>query len=144
MSNEITITSKNATPMAKDRSPRLGQWYWVKEQGNEEPWFGCIMKIGSNFVELHSPYSNNGYSYTRVHFDDFFKYLSEEENPKQVLKEKIEYWQQESKRLLLCVQNLVSRLGLNQRQVSAENPEEMSTSLVVVSGKEDLGSYKKD
>lgn len=55
----------------------LGQWYWVQstervkdtETGKyrEEPyeWLGCVMHLGSNYVELHSPHSAHGYSTAR-------------------------------------------------------------------------------
>ncbi|HFL2744740.1 TPA: hypothetical protein ACG1SX_006986, partial [Pseudomonas aeruginosa] len=36
--------------------PRITEWYWVC--GKEDPddrWLGCVVQVGSNFVELRGP-----------------------------------------------------------------------------------------
>jgi len=158
MSNDlIPKQSKNTTTMPKSE-PKLGQWYWITDTRSNykkyrEPeeetyeWFGCIMKIGSNFVEIHSPHSDHGgYNKTRIHFDDFYKLLRLEENPEQVIKDNILHWQTESHKLLNDVRELTLRLGLNPKNFieSSTIQEESSTSLMVVSGKENINTYKKD
>jgi hypothetical protein len=144
----VKSLKKNTTILPKDNQPKLGQWYWVNN-GEEEIWLGCAMKIGSNFIELHTPHSNkSGYSYDRIHMDDFHTKLTLEENPESVIKGKIDYWQAESSRLLKETRDLVLRLGLNPRHYLPESgqhaPEEPTTALVAISGKDNVETYKKD
>ena len=66
----------------------VGQWHWIKidksESEPESELLVCVMKIGSNFVEVRTPSSERGYSEWRVHFnlERFIKmgYLSQDEN----------------------------------------------------------------
>ena len=63
-----------------DLLPHMGDWYWVKEtqgwdsgdrkKGDTWEWLGCVMQVGSNFVELHSPHGERGYKTQRVHLDN--------------------------------------------------------------------------
>lgn len=146
MGKDLTVKNRNTTPLSK-AEPQLGEWYWVKQDSETDPWLGCIMKIGSNFVELHAPHSDHGgYNYERIHFDEFHLRLIKEEDPGSIIKEKIEYWQYESKRLLREVRDLTMRLGLNPRHYLTDTNEEAQnpTALMVISGREDINAYKKD
>ena len=59
----------------------LGQWYWVKnDDPSKEARLMCVMEIGSNYVQLQTPESRGGYSYDRVHRDDFDEKLAIEPN----------------------------------------------------------------
>jgi hypothetical protein len=150
--------TKDTEIITKDDQPRLGQWYWVpgihrtygkndKTKEEKYEWLGCVMKIGSNFIELHSPHSDHhGYREERVHLDDLLS-IRLEENPQQVIKENIDHWQHESRNLLNDIRNLVARLGLDPRHYlgcSIKNEESNSTALMVVSGHENIDTYKKE
>lgn len=161
MDNELVVKkSANAVPLPKSE-PKLGEWYWITEtarwdgdnglkEGEQYKWFGCIMKIGSNFIELHSPHSERGgYSETRIHFDEFYTRLTKEENPELVIKGKISHWQHESRKLLADVRELVLRLGLNPKNyltgdVDVVDEVQNSAALVVISGQQNIDAYKKD
>jgi len=137
----------------------LGQWFWITEEDAHkvniaradfaaaDEWLGCVMKIGSNFVEFHSPHSNTcGYSYTRVHFDDLESTCRFEPNHEQVISAQILHHQQESANLLEEVRQLSMRLGLDPTKfIAGTQPAETtenSTALAVVSNQDDINVYK--
>jgi len=162
MENDLITTKlpNNSTTTIPKFEPKLGQWYWIAEtcrwdgefqknlkKGDTYEWFGCIMKIGSNFVELHSPHTNHGgYNETRIHFDNFHAKLRLEKDPESVIKDQILYWQTESRKLLNDVRDLTARLGLNPKNFieSSQVQQEGSTALMVVSGTENINIYKQD
>lgn len=158
MKNNLVVKSTKKTTTIPRLEPKLGQWYWVTEvckwngqrdgmkKGDVWEWFGCVMKIGSNFVELHSPHSNKiGYTTERIHIDEFETRLRLEEDPKTIISNKILHWQTQVQMLLKEVKNLTLRLGLNPKLfIDNSNQKESSTSLVVISGKENIEEYKKE
>ena len=139
--------------------PRLGEWYWVtekvrwdgelkgKKKGDKYRWLGCVMKIGSNFLELHTPHSqNNGYSHTRVHFDDFFEQLELVPNASEVIQGKIGFYQAESNRLIEEVKGVAARLGLNPKHFlsgpAEADVDPHTTALATISGTADVKAYE--
>lgn len=149
--------NKTTTIINEEQQPKLGQWYWVTEtcewdnqikglkKGDEYTWLGCVMKIGSNFIELHTPHSKDGYSHSRIHIDEFWTRLRLEDNADAAIQQKIIYYQQESNRLLKEVNDLSTSLGLKSIiAIEGQKPsEETSTNaLVVMSEKVDVNKYK--
>lgn len=134
----------------------LGQWYWVTSTESEYvgkkrverkfEWLGCIMRIGSNHVQLESPHSASGYHSTRVHFDNFWTTLRAEPNAEAVIRAKVEHYQAESTRLLGEVQALTARLGLTPvvslPGAAAPSPAAPGTALVALSAQTDLKGYQ--
>jgi hypothetical protein len=153
--DSLTVKSKTISILSEADQPKLGQWYWVTQisrwdgdhdlkKGDSYKWLGCVMKIGSNFVELHTPHNNHkGHEYTRIHFDDFFKSLELEKNPQSIMDENISHWQFEVKSLLGKVRDVTARLGISQKK-ALPTQDENSTALMAVSGKDNIVSYKKD
>lgn len=151
---------ENVSRDGVDGQLALGQWYWVTDvcrwdndvkgmkKGDKYEWFGCVMQIGSNFVELHTPHApGDGYSTTRVHFDEYWDRLRFEPNADAVIQEKIQHYQQESNRLLEEVRSVTARLGLKQTTaLSAPNPDNQgdgqSTALATLSGQVDVKAYE--
>src|SRR5829696_1703153 len=77
----------------------VGQWYWVQyeqEEEKKEPWFGCVVHLGTNYAELENPRRGT----TRIHFDEFWKVCKYELNPDAVIKSKIEHYRTKVARLL--------------------------------------------
>lgn len=129
-----------------------GQWYWVKDtasydygnrkRGDTYEWFGCVMSIGSNYVELHSPHSKNGYNTTRVHFDQFEDKLRFEPNPQVVIEDKKGQYTQRIAELHGEVHELTARLGVVPTKMVTEKLQEGTNALVAVSSQVDVSSYK--
>ena len=98
--------------------PVLGAWYWVTKnvnyKGESEPdWLGCAMKVGSNYVEIHSPHHDRGgYSHIRIHFDNFVERLRPEPRAAEVIRSRIGHWQGESRRLLADIEQVTRSLGM--------------------------------
>lgn len=147
--------------MASDDLIEIGQWYWVKTtvsydgawknddgtplpKGAEAKWLGCIMKIGSNFVELHSPPSDRSYSTKRVHLRDFFNELDYEPDADQIIKTSVASAQQRVNHLLGKVQEVTARLGVVPQKQIAEGQGEGTNALAVISTQVDTDAYKQE
>lgn len=144
------------TEHANEEQPRLGQWFWVTEtcgydekksgrkKGDTYEWLGCVMKIGSNFVEMHSPHDASGHGgSSRVHFDEYYTRLRPEPNADAVIQKNIQYYQQESNRLIEEVKRVSARLGLKPTlAIPGAEAEESSTALAVMSGQADVKAYE--
>lgn len=139
----------------------IGQWYWVSEEvrydgqwtrddgskmkeGEFARWLGCVMKIGSNFVELEAPSSGRSSGHSlRVHFDDFEKTLEFEPNADAHIQSRIQNYQAQVKQLLGEVQAVTARLGVvPKEQIAGQAPAAGENALVVVSGQADTHGYK--
>ena len=125
----------------------IGQWYWVK-QGDEaesDEWLGCVMHIGSNFVLIEEPSERNcGHRYTRVHFDDVWRYLRIELDVEAIIRERAVHFQVLANRHLDEVKAITSSLGVSEQAAlaSSTNAAKAGSSLVVLSGTPDVNSYK--
>ncbi|WP_228393221.1 hypothetical protein, partial [Pseudomonas helleri] len=85
----------------------LGQWYWVKNDDDEmKPSLRCVMEVGSNYVKLQSPESRNGYSYCRIHRDDFNDELTFEPQADQHIQRMVNHCQQALADNMARIQNL--------------------------------------
>jgi hypothetical protein len=130
-------------------APALGEWYWVLKntdyKGDPQPdWLGCAMKVGSNFVEIHSPHSKQGHTYVRIHFDDFVKRLRHEPRADEVIRGRIGHWQGESSRLLTDVERVTRALGMTPQDRighAASGAEGTGGALMVLSGQDNPKAY---
>jgi hypothetical protein len=123
--------------MPSDKKPlEIGQWYWVKEDDDDDRWFGCVIHVGSNYVEMSNIYEGT----SRIHFDDFDKVCTPEANPEQVIQEHITKHQGQVNYLMGRVTEITARLGV------APSPELTSgnetQALVRVTEGQDYGTYK--
>lgn len=138
LSREDAIEREESQPMLA-----VGQWYWAKGQTwddeSAKEWFGCVMGIGSNYVEVRSPAGR----YARVHFDDVFTVLRYEPNPEAVIQARVAQWSGESRRLLGEVRDISARLGLKTAgALPAASTPRSGTDLVVMSTQTDIAGYK--
>src|SRR5204863_5101530 len=105
----------------------------------KEDFFGCIVKIGSNFVELESPYERS----FRVHFNEFDEKLRREMNPEAVLKNEIDRHRSVVREKLGLIKELTARLGLDASLKLEKVEESSSRALSVLQKTEDPKQYKK-
>jgi len=137
--------------------PAIGQWYWVKGDredyacsshpaigfpGDEYGWFGCIVLVGSNMVELHSPSSGrDGYSTTRVLFEDMDDQLLYEPDHQGVIARSLSHYQEEVNRQIAEVKRITSRLGVVGNAIEEHQPSD-GAALMVLSSENDPDRYK--
>jgi hypothetical protein len=112
-------------------------------------WLGCLVKIGSNHVEIREPSTRSGYSYLRVHFDEFHARLVLEKNPDATLQRYISHYHQESQSLLGQIQALTLRLGLSASPMIAHGPgsgepssSQTNRALAVLNGQNNINAYQ--
>ncbi|WP_415385009.1 hypothetical protein [Pseudomonas aeruginosa] len=152
--NTLTTTTitdgKTERISPTDNLPTLGQWYWVKGDADASPtrakgWFGCVVQVGSNFVELcgPSPDYGNGELSTRVHLNKIDAELTFEPDHKRVLAEYVAKYQQQVSELMNELVTLTSSLGVSPLQRLGHQPSEDSgKSLAILSGQNDISAYK--
>lgn len=134
-----------------ERLPRMGDWYWVKriqewdtkehKKGEVFEWLGCVMKVGSNFVELHSPNGAQSYTTRRVHIDQIDDVLRFEPNPETHITAQIQYWKERADTLMREVQDLHHSLGVRST-LAISDQEAQSTALATLNGQQDIKAYE--
>lgn len=158
MSSIIVKPNDDATTNlgAQDDLPKLGTWYWVKstcswdnnpkgmKKGQEYEWLGCVMLVGSNMVEIHTPeHKGGGGMYTRVHFEDMHTRLRFEPNPNEVIQGNIVRYQQKTVQLLAEIQRVTSGLGLRPAgAIAGPETDSSGSTLMVLSGQADVKGYE--
>ncbi|QIV65755.1 hypothetical protein Cp1R7AA1_066 [Mesorhizobium phage Cp1R7A-A1] len=142
----------------------IGQWYWVKhtvrwdgeytytddeghsskhKKGDVLEWFGCVMEIGSNYVEIQAPRDRQGsYSSVRIHFDEFEEMLRHEPDPNKVIAGKISTYQARVSALLGEVKEVTQRLGVVPTERIEDKTGEATNALVAVTSQVDTKAYK--
>jgi hypothetical protein len=134
------INRKAIPPIQEEESTlvEVGQWYWVKRK-KESDFFGCVVKVGSNFIEIRNPYD----SYIRIHLDEFHKKCRREHEPEKIIRQQITLSQGVVSEKLGRIKEITARLGLNgQGKVEQSHPE-VSRALSVLSSTVDPKQYKK-
>lgn len=134
------ITKRDIQPIPIDlQDVEVGQWYWVSEKNNPlDRWFGCVVRIGSNFIKLQTPYDQD----ERIHFKDFHTRCTQEKNPESVIRKEISEYHQVVREKLGEIQKVTARLGVSQ-QLKIELQAESTKALSVLSGTDNVDSYKK-
>lgn len=100
------LDPKNTQEVEAPETIEVGQWYWVK--GDKGRWFGCIVHVGSNYVEVESPRRGT----TRIHFDEFWDLCKFEPQPDAVIEKKIAQYQREVGQLLGRVKEVTAQLAI--------------------------------
>lgn len=161
------------TEPREDSIPSVGQWFWVgrkddmltaaddsedeQEDSKPQPWLGCVVSVGSNYVELsgireepEDKVSQASYAYrggivelsTRVHFDNIDSHLQKETQAEKYIAGRVENRQQAVRRLMGKVQELTAKLGCSPREQLAEQNE--TSALVLSTSTQPVEDYKKD
>jgi hypothetical protein len=124
----------------EDTGPKLGDWYWVKGKKKADDWLGCVMQVGSNFVEIHSP--TIGWTQTtRVHFDEMDKLLRRESDAESYIQGRIAYYQRLVNELLGDVQEVTRKLGVIPQTIENQSGAGQNA-LMVISSQVDTKAYK--
>jgi len=134
---------------------RLGQWYWVSDcdcpYTNCEcdktawttKWLGCVLKVGTNFAEIHEVRGpREGSSCTRIHFNEFHDRCRREFDPERVISENIERHREAAKVLMLEVKEVTARIGVAPRAGIEQGGQEPGTALMTMSEAPDVDEYK--
>ena len=143
------LVQKKATESIPDEGLliEVGQWYWIKENDEKGEWFGCVAKVGSNFVEMHGvPEGSHGSNrWTRIHFDEFSKVCRRETNPETVIQGNIEVFRGIVREKLSEIRAITARLGITSHLKVEHNApgEDSSRALSVLSGTDNIKEYKK-
>lgn len=146
--------SEGSEPERFSEAPiiELGQWYWVKddeiadeykEQFPNGEWLGCVMIVGSNFIELRSPQTSK-YSYfeERVHLNDFFKKCRRELDPRGVIHGRVLFFKAKTERLLMEIRDITANLGV-EPTTGIEQVGETRSLSVLNAQTSDMKSYKR-
>lgn len=123
----------------------VGQWYWVlDDEDSSKHWLGCLMHIGSNFVEIEGPMGDSNWHHScRIHFDEINTYLRLENEPIKVIREKAAHYQARAQKHLAEVRALTARLGMSSQTALAPGAQNGSA-LAVMSGQVDIRQYHND
>lgn len=142
----------------EDDSIQIGQFYWVKtdkvtaddyeygesvDNGFGPEWLGCVMSIGTNYVEMSSPKFSSSYSHDRVHFDKCEERLRREMHPEAYIQARIDHYQSYVNILLGHIQEETRKLGFVPQTEGITHHSEGENALVVVSSQVDTSAYKK-
>ena len=144
MSNIIAQDSSGETKITKESVEdhfKLGNWFWVL--GSESEWLGCVMEIGSNFLEVHEPQTSRGTTYRRVHFKDAHTQLRFEPNPHLHIQKLVQHHQRESQCLLGEIQAVTARLGVSLQPSLGNAAPSAGNELMVISGSYDVDAHKQ-
>lgn len=142
-----------------DDTPKVGTWYWVRadripynqtaEDGSGRPdvpfeWLGCVMEVGSNFVELHSPSFDRSHSRERVHFDDMDSELRPAPDADAVIRARTQLYQGRVNDLLGVVREVTARLGVVPTKGIEDRGGAGDNALAVIATQVDAKAYKAD
>lgn len=128
---------------------KIGQWYWVHKEDDDNKWLGCVVKVGSNYLKLHSvPDHYRSYHVKRVHFDNFYETLTLENNAPAYIQTRIDHYQNKVNKQMDEVNKITSRLGfVSQTSISHDQnsgSDNANQSLAILSTKPDVDGYKTD
>lgn len=123
----------------------VGNWYWITRDDDDYkkkygPFFGCIVKVGSNFVEFQNPYDST----LRIHFDEFMKRCKREMDPEAVIIGRQNLYRDEVRNKLTEIRQVTARLGLDPSKFGPSAPQAETRSLSVLSAMPDMKKYKRE
>lgn len=123
----------------------IGAWYWVKKDFEDGEklntptwWLGCVIAVGSNFVEFKSPCE---YSSHRIHSADLGTHVRKENEATKYISEQIDKYKKEVEHWINQARELTKRLGV--RDVLRLNSERNdTTALATCSSINDVKAYQ--
>lgn len=116
-----------------------GQWFWYSD--SDKRMMVCVMHVGTNYVEVETPPSARGASWsTRVHRSDFEKTLEPVENPALAIQQEVDRYEKAMNDNMLAIQQLTEQLGVAQAAYKATDGNDKG--LAVMSSQVDLGAFK--
>lgn len=143
---QVVETTENTQIPNEPEKLELGQWYWITPSKRDEDedddeaqeWFGCIVHVGSNYVEM----SNITSGTTRIHITNFDARCRRELNPDKVIGDNVKKYQGEVNQLMARVVEVTARLGVQASPELASGSE--TQALATVEAGRDFGTYKTE
>lgn len=137
-SHNVTVEVAGDLQPEHPQWPQIGQWFWVQGE-----WFGCVVALGSNYVELSGPASGNQTRRIRVHLDEMAQVLRREADQERVLAQKIEQARAEVMVLMGEVRELTASLGVAPRQQLENTTLAAGKGLATLAAQQDVQSYRR-
>ncbi len=124
---------------AESRMPAVGQWYDVGE--GSAAWLGCVVALGSNYVELRGPSPDHGDSsyHKRVHLDAFWHKCRREPDAEALIAERVSKHRHRVEQLLGRVREITAGLAV---PVQAALPGMQTQALVLQTESRPIAEYK--
>ena len=156
----LPVVEPRATPFEPEdpASPKVGRWYHVHDasrdwRDGDKSWLGCVVHLGSNYVELQSV----GGGSRRIHGDVFWDHCQFVPEPEILIQREIDTHQKQVLALLREVREITARLGVAESlalpsansevralAVRTDQPmEEYKTALVLAQKKTLPGLFKQ-
>lgn len=135
----------------------LGQWVmvsdekktWNKDRQDYDvapyEWLGCIMALGSNYVEVAQPQRPGyGLGTERIHLDEVWARLHflTEDDAQAIISRNVTKYQERSARLIANVKEITQRLGLKTAGALPDRAQEPGTALATLSSQQNVDDYK--
>jgi len=119
----------------------VGDWYWVDE-GEEEKWFGCVIAVGSNYVEIGSPPRKMDWSphSSRIHLEDFDECCTKEDDPETVIARKVRRYEGIINTTAEKIRQLLNDVMGPRRLTAQQEPKDFQ--LARLSGETDLDAFE--
>jgi len=143
------ITRQNLDPFfgQADDSYKLGEWVWVittNHRGEKSRWLGCVMHVGSNYIEVQSPPEgrHGSYSSARIHFNKLHECVKKAPEAAEYIHRCLVNSQTEVNELLREINDVTKRLGVVPTQRIVNANEEGGSALAVLSEQVDTDAYK--
>ncbi len=161
--NQVDSGSGDFESSASGVSLVLGDWVLVRQSEAEDwlpieqigvseegdQWFGCINKIGSNFIQIQTPPTKEGsYSSRRVHKDEFWSRIKimTPSDVSILFSMRVQQYKNESDDLLEELRVLSRRLGLNPANLiegaAGAQEESSGRSLSVLNAQDNITQYQ--
>lgn len=145
-------TDGNTSSIEAQEAINIGQWYWVKKVSKDSKtgetkiseWLGCVMHVGSNYVEIEGP-SEHGSQSSRVHFNIFHERTRPESDAESVIRGKVANLQAEATGYLEEVKRITASLGVSPQEAieaSGGGSAGSSTALATLSKQVNVKDYE--
>lgn len=126
---------------------RVGDWFWVKNGGDgedkDDSWLGCIIHVGTNYVELRGPSdSARSYYHHRVHLNEFEDLLTYEPDAERIIQGKVDKQRQVSEGLMGQVKQLTAGLAITPRGAIDSGNSDTTQAIAIRGNTQPVEEYK--
>lgn len=142
----VSTTSRIIREESLDREIEVGQWYWVTSEnskGKNYEWLGCIVHIGSNYVQIQGiEREYMSCTYVRVHLDQFEQCCRPETNVQDIIQLEIEKNRIQVENLMNKIRQITAGLAITPKAQLQDGGE--TQALAVRGNSQPVDEYKKD
>lgn len=134
----VTSDPTDVVDSARADNPEVGRWYWVDSR--QAKWLGCVVHIGSNYVEFRGISEDATHYVKRVHFRDFWTTCEFVANPDAIIEREIRSAELRTHQLMTEVRALTAQLSITRGSIA----EASETKALALRGDDQpIESYKK-